>query len=152
MHTWQQYHPRNSMKGSMISKLNAKLQWSSESKSKATNNNERSSSLKFKCNQIPLAVIIISQRQVFVCELFVVFSAGKNVIREGTAEQEREMLKSELLSLNQLLQTERENSHAELAASSAGMQRALRVLERKNESLKQELESVKGQNAEQLKN
>lgn len=58
------------------------------------------------------------------------------MIREGTAEQEREMLKSELLSLNQLLQTERENSHAELAASSAGMQRALRVLERKNESLK----------------
>lgn len=43
------------------------------------------------------------------------------MIREGTAEQEREMLKSELLSLNQLLQTERENSHAELAASSAGM-------------------------------
>ncbi|KAL4467536.1 hypothetical protein ABPG72_004604 [Tetrahymena utriculariae] len=67
----------------------------------------------------------------------------KNVIKEGTAEEEKNMLKTEILSLTQLMQLERENHKSELEVQLNNMNKTLKLMEKKVESSKQELENLK---------
>ncbi|KAL4428886.1 hypothetical protein ABPG74_001373 [Tetrahymena malaccensis] len=76
----------------------------------------------------------------------------KNVIKEGTAEEEKNMLKSEILSLTQLMQIERENHKQELEVQLNNMNKTLKLMEKKVESSKQELENLKQVNLESQKN
>ncbi|EAS05309.2 hypothetical protein TTHERM_01020770 (macronuclear) [Tetrahymena thermophila SB210] len=76
----------------------------------------------------------------------------KNVIKEGTAEEEKNMLKTEILSLTQLIQIERENHKSELEVQLNNMNKTLKLMEKKVESSKQELENLKQVNLESQKN